>query len=95
MLMDQVEILHVCGYWSEILCCTITTHLSDLEVKVMGLDFDKFSDKAQVRRATLSCDSSYYSQTQALDVCGMYGLALYLLNNLTSSLLYATALFLS
>ena len=37
----------------------------------------------------------FYSQTQALDVCGMYGLALYLLNNLTSSLLYATALFLS
>ena len=57
MLMDQVETLHVCGYWSEILCCTITTHLSDLEVKV--IDFDKFSGKAQVRRATLSCDSSY------------------------------------
>ena len=38
MLMDQVETLHVCGYWSEILCCTITTHLSDLEVKVMGTD---------------------------------------------------------
>ena len=57
MLMDQVEALHVSGYWSEILCCTITTHLSDLEVKV--IDFDKFSDKAQVRRATLSCDSSY------------------------------------
>ena len=56
MLMDQVETLHICGYWSEILCCTITTHLSNLEVKVMG---HKFSDKAQVRRATLSCDSSY------------------------------------
>ena len=39
MLMDQVETLHVCGYWSEILCCTITTHLSDLEVKVMGHRF--------------------------------------------------------
>ena len=24
------------------------------------IDFDKFSDKAQVRRATLSCDSSYF-----------------------------------
>ena len=36
MLMDQVETLHVCGYWSEMLCCTITTNLSDLEVKVMG-----------------------------------------------------------
>ena len=59
MLMDQVETLHVCGYWSEILCCTITTHLSNLEVKV--IDFDKFSGKAQVRRATLFCDSSYWS----------------------------------
>ena len=57
MLMDQVETLHVCGYWSGILCCTITTHLSDLDLKV--IDFDKFSGKAQVRRATLSCDSSY------------------------------------
>ena len=37
-----------------------TTHLSDLDVKVMGhIDFDTFSGKAQVRRATLSCDSSY------------------------------------
>ena len=35
-----------------------TTHLSDLEVKV--IDFDKFSGKAQVRRATQSCDSSYF-----------------------------------
>ena len=34
-----------------------TTHLSDLEVKV--IDFDKFSGKAQVRRASLSCDISY------------------------------------
>ena len=36
--MDQVDILHVgrCMYWSEVLCCTITTHLRDLEVKVMG-----------------------------------------------------------
>ena len=61
MLMDQVDALHVCRYWSEVLCCTI---MSDLEVKVMGsrswvIDFDRFSGKAQVRQATLSCDSSY------------------------------------
>ena len=31
MLMDQVDMLHVSRYWSEVLCCTITTHL---EVKV-------------------------------------------------------------
>ena len=39
MLMDQVDTLHVGGYWSEVLCCTIMTHLSDLEVKVMGHRF--------------------------------------------------------
>ena len=32
---------------------------------------------------------------QALEIWDMYGLVLYLLNNLTTSLLYATALFLS
>ena len=40
MLMDrvdtlQVDTLHVGRYWSEVLCCTIMTHLSDLEVKVI------------------------------------------------------------
>ena len=34
MLMDQVDTLHVGRYWSEVLCCTITTHLINLEVKV-------------------------------------------------------------
>ena len=32
--MDQVDTLHVGIYWSENLCCTITNHLGDLEVKV-------------------------------------------------------------
>ena len=32
-------------------------HLSDLKVNVMG---HRFSGKAQAKRATLSCDSSYY-----------------------------------
>ena len=32
--MDQVDTLHVGRYWSEVLCCTILTHLGDLEVKV-------------------------------------------------------------
>ena len=35
MLIDQVDTLH----WSEVLCCTIMSHLSDLEVKVMGHRF--------------------------------------------------------
>ena len=56
MLMDQVDTLHVGRYWSEVLWGTIRTHLGDLEVKVMG---HRFSGKAQVRRAMLSCDSSY------------------------------------
>ena len=39
MLMDHVDtsILHVDGYWSEVLSCTIKTHLYDLEIKVMDL----------------------------------------------------------
>ena len=36
--MDQVDTLHIDRYWSEVLCCTITTHLSDLEVKVTDLE---------------------------------------------------------
>ena len=37
MLMDQVDTLHGDRYWSEVLYCTIMTHLDDLEVKVTGL----------------------------------------------------------
>ena len=36
--MDQVDTLHIGRYWSEVLCCTIMTHLGDLEVKVMDLE---------------------------------------------------------
>ena len=36
--MDQVDTLHVGRYWSEDLCCTIMTHLGDLEVKVTDLE---------------------------------------------------------
>ena len=38
MLMDQVDTLHVGRYLSEVLCCTISTHLGDLEVKVTDLE---------------------------------------------------------
>ena len=39
--MDQVDTLHVGRYmyWSEVLCCTITAHLRDFEVKAMGHRF--------------------------------------------------------
>ena len=36
--MDQVDTLHAGRYWSEVLCCTIMTHLNDLEVKVTDLE---------------------------------------------------------
>ena len=36
--MDQVDTLHVGRYWSEVLFCTIMTHLGDLEVKVTDLE---------------------------------------------------------
>ena len=32
------------------------------------IDFDRFSGKAQVRRATLSCDSSYFVMPKGLKV---------------------------
>ena len=47
MLLDQVDTLHAGRYWSEVLCCTIMTHLGDLEVKVM--DFRKFALKFFVK----------------------------------------------
>ena len=65
--MDKVDTLHVGRYMycsDEVLCCTITAHLRDLEVKVMG---HRFSGKAQVRRAMLSCDSSYLINSSATE----------------------------
>ena len=38
LLMDQVDTLHVGRYWSEVLCCTIMTHLGDLKIKVTDLE---------------------------------------------------------
>ena len=38
MLMDIVDTLHIDRYWYQVLCCTITTHLDDLEVKVMDFE---------------------------------------------------------
>ena len=34
MLMDEADTLHVGRYWSERLCCIITAHLGNTEVKV-------------------------------------------------------------
>ena len=34
MWMDLVDTLPDVRYWSEVLCCTITTHIDDLKVKV-------------------------------------------------------------
>ena len=37
--MDLVDILPDVRYWSEVLCCIILTHISDLEVKVTDFYF--------------------------------------------------------
>ena len=36
--MDLVDTLLDVRYWSEVLWCTITTHINDLEVKVMDFE---------------------------------------------------------
>ena len=36
--MDLVGTLPDVRYWSEVLCCTITTHIGDLEVKVKDFE---------------------------------------------------------
>ena len=36
--MDLVGTLPDIRYWSEVLCCTITTHIDDLEVKVTDFE---------------------------------------------------------
>ena len=38
LLIDQVDTLHVGRYWSEVLCCTIMTHLGDLVFKVTDFE---------------------------------------------------------
>ena len=40
--MELVETLPDVRYWSEVLCCTIMTHIIDLEVKVT--DFEILSE---------------------------------------------------
>ena len=37
--MDLVDILPNVRYWSEVLCCTILTHISNSEVKVTYFKF--------------------------------------------------------
>ena len=36
--MDPVGTLPDVRYWSEVLCCTIITHISDLEIKVTDFE---------------------------------------------------------
>ena len=49
---DLVDTLPDVRYLLEVLCCTIVTHLSDLEILVK--DFNSYSGIA------LSCDSLYH-----------------------------------
>ena len=41
--IDPVDTLPEVRYWSEVLCCTTMTHISDLEVKVKVKDFEILS----------------------------------------------------
>ena len=45
--MDQVDTMPVVRYWSEVVSCTIRTHLGDLENKVTDFEnlFKSFSLK--------------------------------------------------
>ena len=38
--MDELDTLHVGRYWSEVLCCTIMTHLDDLEFEFKVTDLE-------------------------------------------------------
>ena len=38
MSTDQDDTLHGGRYWSEVLCCTITNNMDELEVKVTDLN---------------------------------------------------------
>ena len=42
MCMNLSDTLPVVRCWSEVLCCTILTHLRDLEVRVMGMGVDQW-----------------------------------------------------
>ena len=57
--MNQVDTLHVGKYWSEILCCTIMTHLGGLEFKVT--DFE------------ILCYKSFYLECSELYIAGTDG----------------------
>ena len=37
-----MEIVHIChdvSYWSEVLCCAILTYMSDLDLRVMDVEY--------------------------------------------------------
>ena len=38
LFLLEVDTLHVGRYWSEVLCCTIMTHLGNLEFKVTDFE---------------------------------------------------------
>ena len=38
LYLDLVDTLPDARYWSGVFCCTIITHISDLEIKVMDFE---------------------------------------------------------
>ena len=36
--IDQVDTMPVVRYWPEVICCSVPTHVGDLEVKAMDFE---------------------------------------------------------
>ena len=63
-----MDTLHVCRYWSEVLCCTITTHRVTLRSRTWVMDFDRFSGKD--KSGELRCPATaLILSTKFLDFC--------------------------
>ena len=78
LLNIKMEVVHTCPdvrYLSEVLCYTIPTRMSALEVKVTDLEkkflVKVFRDKERFREAMLSCNSS---SLFLMKTCCMYSL---------------------
>ena len=72
----SLYLLNICRWIKLIFCMLVDTCIGlkfyavpslppweALRSRSWVIDFNRFSDKAQVRRATLSCDSSYFCYT--------------------------------
>ena len=58
--MDLADALPDARYWSEVLCCTITTHISDLEVKVTDFEILSKSFWLKIFEVYIFCSFSMF-----------------------------------